>query len=51
MKGLNFNIHAFAAPQTKAEYLALAQEASRVLDEIGQLITARERDLERRTTR
>lgn len=33
---MNFNPYAFVAPKTKAEYLELLKEASRMIDEIDQ---------------
>jgi hypothetical protein len=34
MKDLNFNIYGFIKPTTKAEYMALFQEAHRLADEL-----------------
>lgn len=38
MKDLNFNIYAFAAPKTPAEYAALLEEALRMADDLGEQI-------------
>jgi hypothetical protein len=34
MKNLNFNIYGFIAPQTKAEYASLLQEALLIADDL-----------------
>jgi len=46
MENLDFNIYAYEAPTSKAEYLSLAQEALRVVNEISDFISGRERELE-----
>ena len=38
MNDLKFNIFAFAAPSSKAEYSALLDEAIRLMDELGEQI-------------
>lgn len=38
MDDLKFNIYAFAAPSSKAEYSALLDEALRMMDELGEQI-------------
>lgn len=38
MSDLKFNIYAFAAPSSKAEYSALLDEALRLMDELGDQI-------------
>ena len=38
MNDLKFNIYAFAAPSSKAEYSALLDEALRMMDELGEQI-------------
>lgn len=40
MNDLKFNIYAFAAPSSKSEYLALLDEALRVMDELGEQIAS-----------
>lgn len=39
MNDLKFNIYAFAAPSSKAEYSALLDEALRLMDELGEQVT------------
>ena len=43
MDDLKFNIYAFAAPSSKAEYSALLDEALRLMDELGEQIACFER--------
>ena len=38
MADLKFNIYAFAAPSNKVEYLALLDEALRLMDELGEQV-------------
>lgn len=46
MTDLNFNIHAFTNPRTKAEYLSLVQEAVREMQNIVDMIKARGHQLD-----
>ncbi len=38
MNDLNFNIYAFTAPATRAEYIGLLDEALRLADELSEMI-------------
>lgn len=42
MNDLKFNIYAFSAPKTRAEYSALLDEALRLMDELGEQVTCLE---------
>ena len=46
MNDLKFNIYAFVAPSTRAEYVALLDEALRLADELLEIVNARTRLLE-----
>lgn len=48
MNDLNFNISAFAAPKTAAEYSALLDEALRLMDELGEQIACCENAVHKR---
>ena len=45
MEHLKFNIHAFVTPSTKAEYIALLDEAIRMAGELHDLIDRWELDI------
>jgi hypothetical protein len=36
MKDIKFNIYGYTAPQTRAEYIALLDEALRLADDLGE---------------
>ncbi|QDH83716.1 hypothetical protein [Achromobacter phage Motura] len=44
---LGFNPTAFVAPTTRGEYVALLQEAVRVMEEVGEMLDQRGRQLAR----